>query len=50
MFADYNHFIAAATSDGHGDTLVTYDTNDTLLFVGFTIAQFNNHQSDFHFM
>jgi hypothetical protein len=50
VFADYSHFIAAATSDGHGDTLVTYDTNDTLLFVGVTIAQLNNHQSDFHFM
>ncbi|WP_035681659.1 hypothetical protein [Bradyrhizobium liaoningense] len=33
-------------NDGHGNTVITYDTNDTITLLGVTTAQL--HLTDFH--
>jgi len=50
VFANINAVLAATQDDGHGNTVITDSTHDTLTIQNVTVAQLLAHQSDFHFV
>jgi hypothetical protein len=48
VFANINAVVAAAQNDGHGNTIITDPTHDTLTIQNMTSQQSHAHQSDFH--
>jgi Tryptophan-rich Synechocystis species C-terminal domain/Bacterial Ig-like domain (group 1) len=48
VFANINALLAAAHDDGHGNTIITDATHDTLTIQKMTSQQLHTHQSDFH--
>ena len=48
VFANLDALLAAAKDDGHGNTVITDATHDTLTIQKMTSQQLHTHQSDFH--
>jgi len=48
IFADFAALFAHAADDGHGNTIITVDANDTITLIGVTTSILQQHQSDFH--
>ena len=48
LFADFAAVKAHAANDGHGNTVITYDTNDTITLTGVAPSQL--HVNDFFFV
>jgi probable HAF family extracellular repeat protein/VCBS repeat-containing protein len=48
LFANFAAVQAHAANDGHGNTVITYDANDTITLTGVTPSQL--HGSDFFFV
>jgi hypothetical protein len=49
VFADFQALLAATHDDGHGNTVITANPNDTITVKNVAVAQLVQHQSDFHF-
>jgi hypothetical protein len=49
VFADFQALLAAAHNDGNGNAVVTADAHDSITIKNVTVAQFVQHQGDFHF-
>ena len=47
LFANFAAVQAHAANDGYGNTVITYDANDTITLQGVRVAQL--HSSDFQF-
>ncbi|MGL3107984.1 hypothetical protein [Bradyrhizobium sp. BR 1432] len=48
LFANFAAVQAHATNDGHGNTVITYDANDTITLPGIAPSQL--HANDFFFV
>jgi Ca2+-binding RTX toxin-like protein len=48
LFANFAAVQSHATNDGQGNTVITFDANDTITLLGVTVAQL--HASDFLFI
>ncbi|MEK9282795.1 Ig-like domain-containing protein [Bradyrhizobium sp. ISRA442] len=48
LFANFSSVQAHATNDGHGNTVITYDANDTITLTGVALS--NLHSTDFFFV
>jgi serralysin len=49
VFADFHALLAAAHDDGHGNTVIAPDANNSITVKNVTVAQLVQHQGDFHF-
>jgi hypothetical protein len=49
VFADFQALLAAAHDDGHGNTVIAPDANNSITVKNVTVAQLVQHQGDFHF-
>ena len=49
IFADFAALQAATTDDGHGNTIITADANNSITLEGVSKATLVAHQSDVHF-
>lgn len=48
MFADYNVVQSHSTDDGHGNTIITYDANNSVTLLGVSVAELTSR--DFLFV
>ena len=49
VFADFQALLAAAHDDGHGNTVIAPDANNSITVKNVTVAQLVQHQGDFYF-